>query len=41
MPGDVRDREEILSAIESGELSMEDLRTCAANLIRNLQRLCL
>lgn len=41
MPGDSRDREEILAAIENGELSLEDLRICAADLIRSLKRLCL
>lgn len=41
MPGDYRDREEILAAVDSGELPLEDLRTCAANLIRSMKRLCL
>lgn len=41
MPGDSRDREEILAAVENGTLPLGDLRLCASNLIECLRRLCL
>ena len=39
MPGDGADRREIVDAVENGTLSLADLRSCAADLIRILIRL--
>lgn len=39
MPGDPKDRKEIMEAVEDGRLDLADLRACAANIIRTQIRL--